>query len=328
MVLHNARKSVDGIFNQIHAEFNALNDRQFEDPQLQPFVEHMKQFESRLYSSAEQNLRAVNLLFGRDFTTFPVHIEKLKPQTSGMNYGALSVFDHLAKDWSHLRCSNWNVVTKKIITDLNQFISLDSIVCIPGCALSRLVYDISSSGFRTMGVEFSLSHIYGCNYIFNVAKSPLELSFYPFLPDFKNNNTVEDRLHQCQAPIFLPDPEITSRICLKHADFVRTPLKYDAVVTSFVIDCFPNIISAMQKIYNELPSNGVWLHFGPLQYHVMQIQSESGCLFPAWEQIEIGAKAIGFEVIKSEIVDFQYDQRPNTMRKELWDLRYAVFRKS
>ena len=99
----------------------------------------------------------------------------------------------------------------------------------------------------------------------------------------------------------------------------------------------------MQKIYNELPSGGVWLHFGellkilklnfynllgPLQYHVMQIQSESGCLFPAWEQIEIGAKAIGFDVIKSEIVDFQYDQRPNTMRKELWDLRYAVFRKS
>ncbi len=69
-------------------------------------------------------------------------------------------------------------------------------------------------------------------------------------------------------------------------------------MTCFFIDTAKNIIDYIETIHNVLKTGGVWINFGPLQYHFAEIQEYS--LELSLQQVEhiVLASGFDFEVVR------------------------------
>lgn len=59
---------------------------------------------------------------------------------------------------------------------------------------------------------------------------------------------------------------------------------WDSIVTCFFIDTANNVISYIEAIHDILKVGGVWINFGPLEYHFTKINQEVSIEL-SWEEI-------------------------------------------
>ncbi|OMJ08156.1 UPF0586 protein C9orf41-like protein [Smittium culicis] len=80
-----------------------------------------------------------------------------------------------------------------------------------------------------------------------------------------------------------------------HRYFINCLESWNVVVTCFFIDTAKNPVSYLKTIYNTLEKGGMWINFGPLQWHFENTPGELSIELTYEEVLDLVQK-IGFEI--------------------------------
>jgi len=150
-------------------------------------------------------------------------------------------------------------------------------VLVPGAGLGRLCCELVAAGYAAEGCEWSHYMLIASSYLMNVLGGGEQALVHPWVLSSCNNVAVGD----AARPILVPDvcaAELVARMppgCLSMAagdfsDVYGAPEmagSFDAVATSFFIDCSHDILHTVDVLRSLLRPGGVWVNCGPLLYH-------------------------------------------------------------
>lgn len=255
------------------------------------------------------------------------------------------VLKNVARDWSVEYREEREVSYGRICAELDKAFSDSSDtprVLVPGCGLARLCLDIASRGFDVSGNEHSYFMLLTTAYFLNGLVTEHQWTVYPWVLQTSNMRSLGDQLRPISFPDVVPyDVMSTSRgsLSMLAGDFVEVfsseDLKeyYNAVVTCFFLDTAHNVIEYMETIWDILQPDGVWIHFGPLQWHWADAhtylpEEEVSIELPLDKVVEI-AKNIGFVFDEdiTESISCPYMSALNGMRPQVYDCAFWKARK-
>jgi len=172
-------------------------------------------------------------------------------------------------------------------------------VLCPGSGLGRLPFEIAKLGFYSQGNEFSYFMLITSNFILNRSTQIEQYVIYPYIHQTSNVVFDSDQLRGVSIPDIVPSSVLSvsnAEFSMCAGDFVEVYKQqkgsWDCVVTCFFIDTAKNIIEYIETIYSILKPGGLWINFGPLQYHFAEIQEYS--LELSLQQLESISKSMGF----------------------------------
>ncbi len=215
-------------------------------------------------------------------------------------------------------------------------------VLVPGCGLGRLCVDIASRGFDASGNEHSYFMLLTTAYFLNGLVTQDQWTIYPWVLQTSNMRSFKDQIRPISFPDIVPyDVMSTSRgsLSMLAGDFVDVFSSedfkeyYNAVVTCFFLDTAHNVIEYMELLWDVLEPGGIWIHFGPLQWHWADAntylsEEEISIELPLDKVVEI-AKNIGF-IFDDDIKDgipCPYMSALNGMRPQVYDCAFWKARK-
>ncbi|XP_045782776.1 carnosine N-methyltransferase isoform X3 [Maniola jurtina] len=247
-----------------------------------------------------------------------------------------SVLKNIVRDWSEAGAAEREQCYKPILDELDyrypaeEFSDRSHIkVLVPGAGLGRLAWEVAAKGYCCQGNEFSLFMLFASNFILNKCPEANKHTVYPWVHQYVNHLTSE---HQIQAATF-PDVPPTTRLShfsIAAGDFLKVYTEMDewhCVATCFFIDCAPNVIEFIERIYAILRPGGYWINLGPLLYHYSDMPTESSIEPPYDILLEI-IKDVGFEILKEKTgVKTKYAQNPNSMMQHEYNSVFFVCRK-
>lgn len=219
-------------------------------------------------------------------------------------------------------------------------------VLIPGSGLGRLCVDIASRGFDASGNEHSYFMLLTTAYFLNGLVTQDQWTIYPWVLQTSNMRSFKDQIRPISFPDIVPyDVMSMSRgsLSMLAGDFVEVFSSedfkeyYNAVVTCFFLDTAHNVIEYMEILWDVLEPGGIWIHFGPLQWHWADAhtylsEEEISIEVPLDKVVEI-AKNIGF-VFDDDDDDGMKDGIPcpymstiHGMRPQVYDCAFWKARK-
>ncbi|CAG9813749.1 unnamed protein product [Phaedon cochleariae] len=250
----------------------------------QKWLEDYKEDLESLKGCIEQNaslipqvLRDAHCIFENVFANdCPSHSEQEVGSLSEGLDKVQSVFKQLMRDWSSLgaqeRDQCYGPIVKEIFTHYpkEQYKRSDITVLVPGAGLGRLAFEIASNGFACQGNEFNLFMLLMSFFVLNLCKKVDEYEVYPWIHQYCNNTKIEDQRLSVRFPDVIPMPTPESTFSMSAGDFLDVytkPNEWHCVATCFFIDCAPNVIDFIERIYQILRPDGLWVNLGPLLYH-------------------------------------------------------------
>ena len=134
-------------------------------------------------------------------------------------------------------------------------------------------------------------------------------TIHPFSLDYFVNEINHDLRNEA---VRFPDVSIKDTkgsLSLTLGDFVstyaNTHKQYDAIITCFFIDTATNIYDYLAIIHNALIDGGLWIHVGPLQWHL------NAHLHPSVNELKGMVQDLGFTIqqwsIDKEAMDYRMD---------------------
>ncbi|XP_026483628.1 carnosine N-methyltransferase [Vanessa tameamea] len=247
-----------------------------------------------------------------------------------------SVLKNIVRDWSDAGAAEREQCYKPILEELEsryppeEFSDRSHIkVLVPGAGLGRLAWEIAARGYSCQGNEFSLFMLFASNFILNKCPEANKHTVYPWVHQYVNHMTSE---HQIQAATFPDVPPATrhSHFSIAAGDFLKVYTDLDewhCVATCFFIDCAPNVIEFIERIYAILRPGGYWINLGPLLYHYSDMPTEIS-IEPPYDILMDIIKDVGFEVLKEHTgVKTKYAQNPNSMMQHEYKSVFFVCRK-
>ncbi|CAH0716970.1 unnamed protein product, partial [Brenthis ino] len=247
-----------------------------------------------------------------------------------------SVLKNIVRDWSDVGAPEREQCYKPILDELAVLYPLDKYsdrshikVLVPGAGLGRLAWEIAAMGYSCQGNEFSLFMLFASNFILNKCPQANQHTVYPWVHQFVNNLSSE---HQIQAASFPDVPPSTrhSHFSIAAGDFLKVYTEYDewhSIATCFFIDCAPNVIEFVERIYAILRPGGYWINLGPLLYHYSDMPTEFS-IEPPYDILLDIIKDVGFEVLKEKTgVKTKYAQNQNSMMQHEYKSVFFVCRK-
>nr|XP_032525187.1 carnosine N-methyltransferase isoform X1 [Danaus plexippus plexippus] len=191
-----------------------------------------------------------------------------------------SVLKNIVRDWSAAGEVERDQCYKPILDELEEryprqeHCSRSSVrVLVPGAGLGRLAWEVAGRGFSCQGNEFSLFMLFASNFILNKCVEANSYTVYPWVHQYVNHLTCE---HQTAGVSFPDVPPAAhhqhqqQHFSIAAGDFLKVYTELDewhCVATCFFIDCAPNVIEFIERIYHILRPGGLWINLGPLLYH-------------------------------------------------------------
>lgn len=197
--------------------------------------------------------------------------------------------------------------------------------------MGRLAWEVAARGFTCQGNEFSLFMLFASNFILNRCPQVNKHTVHPWVHQYVNNVTCEHQLLAARFPDVSPTGDRPNHnFSMTAGDFLKVYLDADewhCVATCFFIDCAPNVIEFIERIYTILEPGGYWVNLGPLLYHYSDTPTENSIEPPYDILLEI-IRDIGFDILKEQTgVKTKYAQNPNSMMQHEYDSVFFVCRK-
>ncbi|CAG4963596.1 unnamed protein product [Colias eurytheme] len=247
-----------------------------------------------------------------------------------------SVIKNIVRDWSSAGAVEREQCYKPILDELEARFPVDTLndrshikVLVPGAGLGRLAWEIAARGFTCQGNEFSLFMLFASNFILNKCPEANKHTVYPWLHQYVNHMTSE---HQATAATFPDVPPAChhSHFSIAAGDFLKVYTEtdeWDCVATCFFIDCAPNVIEFIERIYAILQPGGIWINLGPLLYHYSDMPNEIS-IEPPYDILVDIIRDVGFDIVKERTgVKTKYAQNPNSMLQHEYNSVFFVCRK-
>lgn len=249
-----------------------------------------------------------------------------------------SVLKNIVRDWSTMGAEERKQCYMPILDELEECFPPDEYgdrtqikVLVPGAGLGRLAWEIAARGFWCQGNEFSLFMLFASNFILNRCAEVEKYCVHPWVHSYVNNVTCEHQVAEARFPDVRPSGDRPNHnFSMTAGDFLKVYTEQDewsCVATCFFIDCAPNVIEFIERIYSILKPGGYWLNLGPLLYHYSDMPTESSIEPPYDILLEI-IRDMGFDILKESTgVKTKYAQNPNSMMQHEYDSVFFVCRK-
>ncbi|CAD8153644.1 unnamed protein product [Paramecium octaurelia] len=187
-------------------------------------------------------------------------------------------------------------------------------VLLPGAGLGRLVFELASRGFAAQGNEFSYFMLLSSHFIINLTQKKNQYELYPFANNFCNRLSESDQFELVQIPDVVPAEVLTEndQMSFVAGEFITVyhQEKYfnfwDSIITCFFIDTANNVLDYIDTIYEILKPKGIWINFGPLEYHFANQFSETSIEL-SYEDIKHYIKQKGFEISSEQMQESTYN---------------------
>lgn len=236
------------------------------------------------------------------------------------------VFKNLMRDWSAAGAAERDDSYGRICRELKSVLGparLDNPqrVLVPGCGLARLCCDIAAMGYAAQGNEFSYYLLLASSFILNHVTRVEQFTLHPWVHANCNHVTDADQLQAVTIPdtpacSLVSGPDLLSMCAGDFTEVYADPdfrAYFSAVATCFFIDTAHNILDYIQIIWDVLEEGGYWVNLGPLLYHWADGPEMSIEL--SLEDVKVAAQAVGFRILRQEMVDAAYMADSRSMLK-------------
>lgn len=235
----------------------------------------------------------------------PHYMNKVDTSKESSSYdSSMQVFAHIVRDWTilgqHVRSSTYGWCQHQ----LKQ--KPTSKVLVPGAGLGRLAVELARDGHSVEANEISLVMAAVTNSIIN---KRMVGTIHPFTLDYFVNEINHDLRYEAVQFPDISIKDLKGSLSFTIGDFVTTYAntykQYDAIITCFFIDTATNIYDYLAIIHNVLIVGGIWIHVGPLQWHL------NAQLHPSVNELKGMVQDLGFTIqqwsIDKEAVDYRMD---------------------
>ncbi|KAL4717871.1 hypothetical protein ACJJTC_005716 [Scirpophaga incertulas] len=275
--------------------------------------------------------------FGRDYNKCSLLSQKQHKMQHDVEK-VQSVLKNIVRDWSEHGAMEREQCYKPILDEIEERFPCDDYnelshvrVLVPGAGLGRLAWEIAARGYMCQGNEFSLFMLFASNFILNRCSEPNMYTVHPWVHQYVNHLTCEHQLVGAQFPDVRPTGDRPNHnFSMTAGDFLKvySPGEdWDCVATCFFIDCAPNVIEFVERIYAILKPGGYWINLGPLLYHYSDMTTENS-IEPPYDILVEVIRDVGFEVLKEETaVKTKYAQNPNSMMQHEYNSVFFVCKK-
>ncbi|CAH0552108.1 unnamed protein product [Brassicogethes aeneus] len=246
------------------------------------------------------------------------------------------VFKQLMRDWSDLGANErkqcYDPIIEEILENYPEDINARGHfnILVPGAGLGRLAFEIASRGFSCQGNEFNLFMLVVSYYVLNLCTDVDQYEIYPWIHQYCNYLKPDGQMTSVKFPDIKPSPTPDSKFSMTAGDFLEVYMDSDewhCVATCFFIDCAPNVVQFVERIYMILKPGGLWVNLGPLMYHYSGIHNEKS-VEPSFERLCEIIKKIGFVMEKCKTgLKTKYCQNPQSMLQYEYDSVFFVCRK-
>ena len=280
------------LLQSITREFAAMRGTSASQPR---YAAAMATYRNTLVDAVHANAAAIEAVFGPADTGLLTNM-LLTFRGTEVYDGLGSLWRHLAKDWT----SEGEAAQAALRTTIVQMVSEECArlqrsgahtatsedplrIVVPGCGQARLACDIAlalceqipTGASEVVGIERSAAqlafarHFLGTTRQDGMPPQPAELAFHPWLDAFPNNLDTRSRAARLTARgLAAPPPNLT----LHEAAFGAHPMPPPATrphvcVTSFFLDCVPEVSEGVQQIRDALRPGGLWIFAGPLHFY-------------------------------------------------------------
>lgn len=247
---------------------------------------------------------------------------------------------HIVRDWTILGAPVRASIYDWCVAQLQHYHrpNLQGPVLVPGAGAGRLAYDISAAGYNVEANELSCTMASSAHGILQKGGTGI---LYPFLLDAMSNEVDASRRYDSVAfPDIEPFANGTEHthgtLSFTIGDFVGPYYSssimvghYSAIVTSFFVDTATNLYEYVELFQSLLPSNGLWINIGPLQWH------KNAQLFCTVDELRELLAGMGFQIlhwsVDNEPTPYRHQEVDNTfVRSTNFDgyrpLRFVVMR--
>jgi len=279
----------------------------------------------------------------------------------------IGLFHILARDWSKIGEKQRNESYGYILGELERWLPVTpenrnlQRVLIPGAGTGRLMLETFARGYYTQGNDFCWQVLMASQFILNSSLSPNCFLIFPFIDDPNNKWTANDLL-QC-----VPIPDINIEAIVKeaqnsstmvpknsskrhqqphisvtagewlhlYADNKKEFAQWDSILTCFFLDTASNPIAYLQAIYRLLRPGGIWINFGPLQYHWKENYVDDSSDSRYRESLELSmdeilhvCERLGFEIVNGpHSKPCSYANQANSMAPNAYNAAFFTMRK-
>lgn len=246
--------------------------------------------------------------------------DKYYHSSSSTQIPYLMNFDYLSRDWS------WNedgeleisIISKKITEVLSLYPNLDRENCIIlGAGTGRLLFEMKNEFEKVIGVDYSLTMI---KMFYDVLEHDIE--FYNI--DLKNQIDYE----------YLASPQIATLGKYKNnqhnidyflSDTKTLPYQNNSIscIMSIYFTDVIKIENYITELTRVLKNGGLFIHFGPLEYHFED-------LLDMYSLNDIKQLFIDndFEIIESDFIHTEHKKKPHSLSNKVYKNAFFVAKKT
>ncbi|KAJ5067329.1 carnosine n-methyltransferase [Anaeramoeba ignava] len=244
-----------------------------------------------------------------------------------------SIFRIIMRDWSEdgkiERDQSYSLIVQKLNEYFPDQQKRNEIkVLVPGCGLGRLPFEIAYNGYFCEGNDFSLQLLLTSSMIINTKVEKVnQFSIFPYLHETSNTIKNEDRLKEVKFPDIDTFQISNEKFSICGGDFIEVyrnqQNQWDCVVTCFFIDTAHVIYNYIEIIWEILKPNGIWINFGPLQYHWADLPGETS-LEISYEELKEFSISLGFNFQFETFTSCSYTSCPNSMLQYTYNSSFFV----
>ncbi|XP_041988083.1 carnosine N-methyltransferase [Aricia agestis] len=247
-----------------------------------------------------------------------------------------SVLKNIVRDWSDAGAAEREQCYQPILDRIEKLFPVvdyidrsDIKILVPGAGLGRLAWEIAARGFSCQGNEFSLFMLFASNFILNKCLKANQYTVYPWVHQYVNHLKGEDQARAATFPDVPPSAKET-HFSMAAGDFLKVYIEeneWDCVASCFFIDCAPNVIEFIERIYAILRPGAYWINLGPLLYHYSDMPTEMS-IEPPYDILLDIIRDVGFEILSERSgVKTKYAQNPASMMQHEYSSVFFVCRK-
>lgn len=262
----------------------------------------------------------------------PFHILKNKDAKIWMKIDNLNrLFKEITRDWSS-EGKEERKVYLIILKALIQNNRKGSRILVPGTGAARLSFEIAKLGYVTEGNEFSFFMILFSYFVLNRQCLISNMKLCPYLFPFSNTLCFENQIRKIEILDGELDEvsNILPNFSISTGEFLETYANqqsiFDSVVTCFFLDTAKNVFDYIALIYKILRKEGIWINFGPLQWHwegntnEISIELSLDILFNI-------VKDTGFLLLSKDLIRTTYAHNYKSMSQSSYLCSFTIWKK-
>ena len=240
-----------------------------------------------------------------------------------------STLKQVAREWSADGAEE-REFHKLILREICAQLPLGSKVLVPGAGLGRLSYEIALEGYETEACEFSLFVLYSSYFIMN--RCGTETKICPYVFPFSNCARVDEQMRLIPIPdLALSKPSSNfSMVAGDFLDVYKDPsyvCSYDCVLSCFFLDTAKNVLEYLVLIQAILKHGGLWINFGPLQWHWEDNLGEPSIELTR-EEVYSVARSLNLQLLKSQLITAAYSTDPKSLSQPKYICDFSVWKNS